>query len=143
MIPVLSVGDEPAYLGITRHFRERTGEFSIDTATSAGEAIENLKSRRYDAVVSDDQMPGMNGLDLLHYIRAEYPGLPFILFTGKGREDVAIEALNAGAAFCLRKDGEPASRFTELKHKILESCRRIEVGTVPKGAYRIVPQAKE
>jgi PAS domain S-box-containing protein len=137
MILVLSVGDESSFLGIIRHFMERTGEFSVDSASSAGEAIAKLKAGRYDAIVSDYQMPGMNGLDLLHRIQAEYHGLPFILFTGKGREDIAIEALNAGAACCLQKEGEPESRFTELSNTILKSCRR-EAGMVPDRWYQAV-----
>jgi CheY-like chemotaxis protein len=138
MLSVLSVDDESAFLEITRHFLERTGEFTVDTALSAMEAIEKLKTGRYDVVVSDYQMPGMNGLDLLHHIRAEYPGLPFILFTGKGSEDVAAEALNAGAEFYVLKGEEPESRFTELSNKILKSCRRRESGMVPDRWYQAV-----
>ena len=50
------------------------------------------------AVVTDLQMPGMNGLELVEEIRERYPGLPVVLMTAYGSEDIAIRALRAGAA---------------------------------------------
>lgn len=72
----------------------------------------------YDAVISDYQMPQMNGIELLKAIRAAGSPIPFIIFTGKGREDVVIEALNEGADFYLQKGGDPKSQFAELAKKL-------------------------
>jgi CheY-like chemotaxis protein len=70
MISVLCVDDETVLLDITRVFLERTGEFSVVTSTSAKEAIGLLAGQSFDAIVSDYQMPGMDGLALLKHIRA-------------------------------------------------------------------------
>jgi PAS domain S-box-containing protein len=124
MISILYVDDESALLEITKIYMERTGEFKVETCPSAKDAIEALSRHPYDAVVSDYQMPEMDGLEFLHYLRQRYDTLPFILFTGKGREEVAIEALNSGADFYLQKGGEPKSQFAELKNKILQAVNR-------------------
>ena len=47
--------------------------------------------------------------------RAEFGDIPFILFTGKGREEVVIEAMNLGVTFYLQKGSDPVSRFSELE----------------------------
>ena len=60
----------------------------------------------------------MDGIVFLKSVRKDHGDIPFILFTGKGREDVAIEAINNGADFYLQKGGEPKSQFVELVHKI-------------------------
>src|SRR5512137_150693 len=62
-------------------------------------------------------MPEMDGISLLHQIRST-ADTPFILFTGKGREAIVIEAINNGADFYLQKGGDPTSQFAELAHKI-------------------------
>lgn len=126
MISVLCVDDETVLLDVTRVFLERTGEFSVVTSTSAQEAIALLADHSYDAIVSDYQMPEMDGLALLKHIRAEKNAVPFILFTGKGREEVAIEALNSGADFYLQKGGEPKSQYAELANKIRQAVQRRE-----------------
>ncbi|HVP97318.1 PAS domain S-box protein [Methanoregula sp.] len=124
MISVLYVDDESALLEVTKNFMERGGEFRVDTATSAREAIEKLKAGRYDALVADYLMQDMDGLDLLRYLRPRCNGMPFILFTGKGGEEVAIEALNAGADFYLQKKGSPRTQFAELETKIRSAVAR-------------------
>lgn len=125
MYNVLYVDDEPALLEIGKLFLERSHQFHVDTVSSAHEALQILKSTSYDAIVSDYQMPGMDGIALLKAIRAEFPELPFIIFTGKGREEVVIEAFNSGADFYLQKGGTPTPQFLELGHKITAAvCRR-------------------
>jgi len=57
----------------------------------------------FDAIVSDFQMPEMNGITLLREIRST-SDIPFILFTGKGREEVVIDAINNGADFTCRNE---------------------------------------
>src|SRR5512145_362095 len=118
MISILYVDDEVDLLDLAKIFLEEGGDIRVDTAPSAQDAVELLRTRLYDAVVSDFQMPDMDGIAFLQYIRTHAGGLPVILFTGKGKEEVVIAALNYGADFYLQKGGEPEAQFAELRLKI-------------------------
>jgi PAS domain S-box-containing protein len=115
---ILYVDDEPSQLDIGKLFLERRGHFSVDTITSAPAALALLDSKPYDAVISDYQMPAMDGIEFLKAIRSSGNTIPYILFTGRVREEVAVRALNEGADFYLQKGGESKSLFAELIHKI-------------------------
>lgn len=121
MISVLLVDDEPVLLDIGRMFLERTGDFRVGEAESGQVALQRMNSDSYDAVVADYEMPEMDGLALLRKVRESWPDIPYILFTGRGREEVVIEALNSGADFYLQKGGDPKAQFTELAHKIRQA----------------------
>jgi len=118
MIKLLFVDDDKYLLEIAQIFLENAGDYSVETALSAKIALNKLKSGTYDAVVSDYQMPEMNGIRFLEVLRPDYPTLPFIIFTGKGREEIVIEAFEKGADFYVQKGGEPRSQFAELTRKI-------------------------
>ena len=122
--PILCVDDEAFLLDVCRLFLESTDDFRVTTALSAEEAVKLISEVKYEAVVSDYEMPGMSGIDLLKEIRSQGIYIPFIIFTGKGREDVVIEALNNGADFYLQKGGEPKSQFVELASKIHHAIRQ-------------------
>ena len=124
VISVLCVDDEPSLLTITRKILERSGNLAVSTAASAAEAIELLSKASYDAIVSDYLMPEMDGIAFLKHIRAGGDRTPFIIFTGKGREEVVIEALNSGADFYLQKGGDPKAQFAELANKITYAVGR-------------------
>ncbi|HRX33905.1 MAG TPA: PAS domain S-box protein [Methanoregulaceae archaeon] len=124
MITVLFVDDEPALLDVSRIYLERSGELKVDTCCSAGEALELMNERSYDAIVCDYEMPGMDGIAFLRHLRLVGDTTPFIIFTGRGREHVVIDALNSGADFYLQKGGDPRSQFTELIHKIKQAVIR-------------------
>jgi len=83
-----------------------------------------LAGAAFDAVISDYQMPDMDGLEFLKLVRAGYGNIPFILFTGRGREEVVIEAINLGVDFYLQKGGDAKSQFAELRHKLLIALER-------------------
>ncbi len=123
-IRVLIVDDERALLDVARIFLERAGGFSVSTAQSARSALDTMGAGSYDVIVSDYQMPGMDGIAFLKVVRERDGNIPFILFTGKGREEVVIGAINNGADFYLQKGGEPNSQFAELAHKIRQAVHR-------------------
>ena len=122
-IRVLHVDDELALLKVAKQCLEMQGPFRVDTASSVEEALAKLEKERYDAVVSDYQMPGKDGLEFLKELRESGNSVPFIMFTGKGREEVAIRALNLGANQYLNKTGETETVYTELAHTIAELAK--------------------
>jgi PAS domain S-box-containing protein len=124
MHSVLYVDDESTLLEITKLFLEETKEFSLVTKTSAQEALVLLKDHSFDAIISDYQMPEMDGIAFLKAVRERLGDIPFILFTGRGREEVVIDAINNGADFYLQKGGDPEAQFAELAHKIRQSVAR-------------------
>ena len=103
-IRILHVDDEPSITDLTATFLEREDDqFSVETATSADEGLQHLGDRPPDCIVSDYNMPGMDGLEFLQAVRDDYPDLPFILFTGKGSEEVASDAISADVTDYLQK----------------------------------------
>ena len=131
MIHVLYVDDEPDLLNISKLFLEATGEFSLDTAISAQDGLDTLQNREYDAIVSDFQMTEMDGIEFLKEVRSRFGSIPFILFTGRGREEVVIDAINNGADFYLQKGGDPKAQFAELAHKIRQAVARRTAEAIP------------
>jgi PAS domain S-box-containing protein len=126
---VLMIDDEPGILEISGEFLEIDGDIRVTTAGSASEALDILHSHEIDVIVSDYQMPpGMNSIELLKKLRDQGNDTPFIIFTGRGREEVAIEALNNGAAFYLQKGINIEVQFTELRNMIIQVTgrRRVE-----------------
>jgi PAS domain S-box-containing protein len=124
MYTILYVDDEPGLLEISKLFLEQDGRFSVDIITSAPAALSLMNSKTYDAIISDYQMPEMDGIEFLKQIRASGNPIPFILFTGRGREEVVIQALNEGADFYIQKGGDPKSQFVELSNKIYYAVMR-------------------
>ncbi|MDG6256927.1 MAG: PAS domain S-box protein [Methanomicrobiaceae archaeon] len=124
MFRTLLIDDEPVFLAVSKIFLEKGGEFSCDTCESARAALDLIRNGTFDAVVSDYDMPQMDGIALLKAVRADDPDLPFIVLTGRGREEVVIEALNNGADFYLQKSAEPRALYAELASKIRHAVDR-------------------
>jgi len=99
-------------------FLEKDPEFRVIPALSAKTALELLENADCDAIISDYEMPDMDGIEFLKIIREKYPRMPFIIFTGKGREEIVIESLNYGADYYVRKGGEPRAQFAEISSKV-------------------------
>ncbi|WP_214021530.1 response regulator [Methanoculleus sp.] len=121
---VLYVDDEPALLEAGKIFLERSGALTIETVPSTREALSRLGERPCDAVIADYQMPGMDGIELLKEVRQRFGDIPFILFTGRGREEVVVEALNCGADGYIQKGGDSRSQFAELEHRVVQAVER-------------------
>jgi signal transduction histidine kinase len=124
LIRVLHVDDELDFLNVAKQCLERESRLQVDTALSVEEAMEKMKTVGYDAIVSDYQMPGKDGLEFLKELRHRGDTVPFIIFTGKGREEVAINALNLGADHYLNKTGKAETVYGELLHAISQATDR-------------------
>ena len=124
VIRVLHVDDDPNILEISKLLLMDTGNFEIDNASCVDEAFKKLSTGQYDVVISDYEMPQKNGLQFLKELKEQKNETPFILFTGKGREEVAIKALNLGADAYINKQGNPETVYGELTHAINMAIER-------------------
>ena len=124
MISVLYVDDEPDLLELAKLFLELSKEFSVTTVESAHDGLALFATKPFDLILSDYQMPDMDGLAFLKEVRLRFRDIPFILFTGRGREEVVIEAINNDVDFYLQKGGDPNAQFAELAHKIKIAVER-------------------
>lgn len=117
-IYILHVEDDPDFADLTVDMLELEDErFTVETAHSAEEGLERLAETSFDCIVSDYNMPGRNGIEFLEVVREEYPDLPFILYTGKGSEAVASEAISAGVSDYLQK-GTGSEQYELLANRI-------------------------
>ena len=122
-IKVLHVDDDAGFLAVAKQCIEDQSPFQVDTALSAKEALEKLKHSEYDVIVSDYQMPGKNVLELLRELRQRGNDVPFIIFTCKGKEEIAIAALNSGVYRYIGKEGNAEVTYEELKRSICDAVR--------------------
>lgn len=123
-ISVLHVDDEPDFAAMAGSFIERANDtLEIVTASSTSEGLERLAEDGIDCVVSDYEMPGRDGIEFLKAARRENPTLPFILYTGKGSEEVASEAILAGVTDYLQK-GSGSDRYELLANRITNAVEK-------------------
>lgn len=119
---ILHVDDDSQLLDLSKRLlTEDTDRLLVETMTDAEAAAEAVVHTDYDAIISDYKMSGTTGIELLEHVREELgDGLPFVIFTGKGHEEVAMKALNLGADRYLRKGGDPTAQYTALAEAVLE-----------------------
>ena len=123
-VSVLHVDDEPNFAEMVGEFLTReSDQIVVETAHNADDALDLLHQQQFDCVVSDYDMPGQNGIELLETIRSEFPDFPFILYTGKGSEEIASEAISAGVTDYLQK-GAGTSQYTVLANRILNAVEQ-------------------
>ena len=125
-ITVLHVDDEATFAELTATVLERTDErFRVITTTDVDEGLDILATEPVDCVISDYEMANQDGLEFLEIVRETDELLPFILYTGRGSEDVASEAISAGVTDYLQKE-TGTSQYTVLANRItnaVESMR--------------------
>lgn len=109
---VLHVDDDPDFVEMGAALTEQQDDrLQIETVTGPTEGLDRLSSEEYHCVVSDYDMPHMDGIEFLHQVRERWD-IPFILFTGKGSEKVASDAISAGATDYIQK--KPGTEQYEL-----------------------------
>ena len=124
MLSVLYVDDEPILLNVCKLYLERRPDIFVSVASSVENALELIETLSFDVIISDYQMPGTDGIGFLKILNEKHYFIPFILFTGHGREEVITEAIKNGAMYYIQKNGNPRAQFNELDCKIREACRQ-------------------
>jgi two-component system response regulator HydG len=102
-------------------------DFSTTTCTSATEALERLGDAEFDAVVTDLQMRGMNGLELCERIVANRPDVPVVVITAFGSLETAVAAIRAGAYDFITKPLELDALVLALERALQHKSLREEV----------------
>jgi PAS domain S-box-containing protein len=123
-VRVLYVDDNPDYAElVSRSLTRERASFDVVTATGPTAGMERLDAATFDCVVSDYQMPDRDGLSFFADVRAAHPTLPFILFTSKGSEDIASEAISAGVTDYLQKGGG-GEQYSLLANRVENAVER-------------------
>lgn len=127
-IRVLMIDDDPVHLELSEQFLKRqSSEYEIVPAETPEEAMNLLLEDSFDAAVCDIDL-GENqptGLDILEQVRVNERDIPVIIFTGKSREEIAIQALNLGADYYIRKSSSKIEGlYAELSYYILTSVKK-------------------
>src|SRR5271169_487188 len=99
---VLVVDDDDAFARAVQKTLERAG-FEVIVAENGTAAVQTITSRPFDVIVTDIQMPGMSGVELLGIVRAYDLDVPVILMTGEPKVETAMEAVSLGALEYLPK----------------------------------------
>lgn len=123
-IQILLIDDDSDDLEMGKLFLEQeSDQFDITTATSAAGGLGRLTGElSVDCVVSDYDMSGTDGLELLKTVRRRYPELPFILFTGQGSKAVAKQAILDDVTDYVKKD-VGAGQYAVLSERIRRAIR--------------------
>ncbi|MGM0606353.1 MAG: PAS domain S-box protein [Halobacteriota archaeon] len=117
-IRVLHVDDDPDFGAVTAELLEDEDDrLRVHTETNAIDALAHVEREAIDCIVTDIEMPGMDGIEFLEEIRNQDERVPVILYTGEGSEAIASEAFSAGATDYLRK-GVDAEQHAILANRI-------------------------
>ena len=135
---VLLIDDDVSLLEMIKLMAERSREMTIQTAQSAKEALTTLTQKSYDVIIVDYDMPEINGIEFLKILRKHGDTTPIIVFTGRSGEYTAIEALNNGANFLLKKGEDPRHQFRELVTMVKRAMERNSMGRALGTTQRII-----
>ena len=123
-IHVVHVDDDADFAEIVAAYLSREDDrIAVHTATSAEEGLDIVAERDVDCIVTDYDLPGYDGLESLERLQERYPEIPVILYTGKGSEEIASEAISAGVTDYLQK--KPGTeQYTILANRIVNAVSK-------------------
>lgn len=122
MPTILVVDDSDVDRRLTGGLLSRDGSFDVKYARDGSEALNILRGAKPDLVLTDLHMPNRGGLMLIEACRIHHEDLPVVMMTGQGSEDMAVEALKAGAAGYVSK-AELAQRLVETINDVLRRAQ--------------------
>ncbi len=116
---ILVVDDEPAQRQLLSGSLSR--DYAVVTAANGLEATQLLANRSFDLIITDERMPGMNGIDLIRWARERVPEIPIVVLTAFGSVETAVEAMKLGAEDYLTK---PLKSPDELRLVVGKALRQ-------------------
>jgi DNA-binding NtrC family response regulator len=128
MLRVLLVDDEPLLLRSIERAWPRATNLELVTAGHAEAALAILRTSSIDILVSDIDMPGMSGLELMKLARREFPEVPRVLITGNATTERALEAINEGEIFRFLTKPFPVQQLLDVVTMIGERLENIRRG---------------
>jgi diadenylate cyclase len=133
MISVLFVDDNTDLFGQIRSFLEKGGDIRLDTARSIKQAIEKMKGRTYDVIITYEQIPevngiefvsDMNGIEFLKYLKSSGNSTPVILLGRRGSQKIAVQEVTIGTEISIPKNGDIRPYFLEMVTLIKQTMLR-------------------
>ena len=123
-IHVLHVDDQVDFCELVSTFLHREDDrISVRSANGVESGLDVLHDHEVDCIVSDHDFPDRSGLEFLQTVRESHPEIPFILYTGKGSEAVASEAISAGVTDYMQK-GSGTDQYAVLANRIVNSVEQ-------------------
>ncbi len=123
-IRLLHVEDDDAFADLTGEYLSRVApEITHHSVTTVTDARRRYEQSPFDAVVCDHDLPDGTGIDFLEHVRSDDEEFPFILFTGKGSEEIASEAISAGVTDYLQKRGG-SDQYEMLANRVRNAVDR-------------------
>ena len=142
-VRVLHVDDDPEFAEVVSLYLERIDEsFDVVTESSVDAGLDRLDRESVDCIVSDYDMPTLNGLEFLEAVRDRDATVPFVLFTGKGSEAIASEAISAGVTDYLQKGGG-TEQYTILANRISNGVRQARAERETRRGFEAMNAARE
>lgn len=117
MPTILVVDDNPGDRQLVGHYLSDVDGLDLAFAENGEEAMQLIAGQRPDVILTDMRMPKMDGLSLVAAVHEQYPLLPIVLMTSFGSEQVAVEALSAGATSYVSK--------SQFDAELVETVRRV------------------
>lgn len=142
-IHILHVDDDPQFADLAATFLQRENErFTVTIASAAAEGLDRLREDEFDCIVSDFDMPGQNGLEFLESVRMEFQTIPFILYTGKGSEEIASRAISAGVTDYIQKKSG-TDQYALLANRVGNAVSQLQANREIDVSYRAMDTATE
>jgi CheY-like chemotaxis protein len=120
---VLLVDDDVEFMKSANQCLQLQGNYNIETAFSADEALDKMTQKETDVIVCDIQMPVTDGFKFLKTLRESGNKVPFIVFTVTENKETALKAFSLGANGFVGKYGNPEVVFSTLQRCIEKSVK--------------------
>jgi DNA-binding NtrC family response regulator len=114
IVSIIHVDDQDCILDISKKILERRKNISVDSYSHPSQIIQALQTKMYHMIISDYEMPEMDGITLLQEVRQINPVIPFIFFSGRDIQEIKPKTIHYNNVFYVQKTGNIDQIYTSL-----------------------------